>query len=114
MAQPGRVRSVPARPPNHKEVEMAVGSDTAVAAQERIAAPQQQADLARSALPDAPVEADRTRRETDLLDHLRQVQRKEQVPEAHQRTRWAHRHAGWVLWSAGIGLLLAVIALATG
>ena len=72
-------------------------------------------DLARSALPDAPVEADRTRRGTDLLGHLRQVQRKEQeLTEAHQRTRRAHRHAGWVLWSAGIGLLLAVIALATG
>jgi len=72
-------------------------------------------DRARSALPDAPVEADRTRRATDLLDHLRQVQRKEQeFTQAHQRTRRAHRHAGWVLWSAGIGLLLAVIALAGG
>jgi hypothetical protein len=35
-------------------------------------------DLARSALPGALVEADRTRGATDLLDHLRQVQRKEQ------------------------------------
>jgi hypothetical protein len=72
-------------------------------------------DRARSALPDAPVESDRTRRATDLPDHLRQVQRKEQeFTQAHQRTRPAHRHAGWVLRSAGIGLLLAVIALATG
>jgi hypothetical protein len=72
-------------------------------------------DLARSALPDAPVEAERPRRATDLLDHLRQMQRKDQAfMEAHQRTRRAHRHAGWVLWSAGIGLLLAVLALAGG
>ena len=42
-------------------------------------------DLARSALPDAPVEVDRTRRATDLPDHLRQAQRKEQeFTEAHQ------------------------------
>jgi hypothetical protein len=55
-------------------------------------------DLARSALPDAPVESDRTRGATDLLDHLPQVQRKEQeFTQAHQRTRRAHRHAGWVL-----------------
>jgi hypothetical protein len=131
---------------------MAGAFNTAVAAQERIAAPQQQADLtrpvrsrpcgaaserggttmlyeyvgamlavrrtrdlARSALPDAPVESDRTGRATDLLDHLRRVQRKEQeFTQAHQRTRRAHRHAGWVLSSAGIGLLLAVITLATG
>ena len=41
-------------------------------------------DRARSALPDAPVESDRTRRATDLPDHLRRVQRKEQeFTEAH-------------------------------
>ena len=69
-------------------------------------------DLARSALPDAPVEADRTRRATD---HLRHVQRKEQeFTQAHQRTRRAHRHAGWGAVVGGIGLLLAAIALATG
>ena len=35
-------------------------------------------DLARSALPDAPVEADRTGRATDLPNHLWQVEPKEQ------------------------------------
>jgi hypothetical protein len=25
--------------------------------------------------------------------------------------RWAHRHASWALWSSGVGMLLAVIAL---
>jgi hypothetical protein len=72
-------------------------------------------DLARSALPDAPVEADRRRRASDLPDHLRHVQRKEQeFTQAHQRTRRAHRHAGWGAVVGGIGLLLAAIALATG
>jgi hypothetical protein len=72
-------------------------------------------DLARSALPDAPVNSDLRRRETGLLDHCRQVQREEQAfTEAHRWTGRAHRHAGWALWSAGIGVLLAAIALVTG
>jgi hypothetical protein len=54
-------------------------------------------------------------RETDLLDHYHRVQRQEQtLREAH---RWAHRAlraAVWALWSAGVGLLLAAIALLTG
>ena len=51
-------------------------------------------------------------RESDLLDHYWKVQREEQAfKEAH---RWARRHASWALWSAGTGILLAVVALLTG
>jgi hypothetical protein len=59
-------------------------------------------DLARSALPDAPVEADRTRRATDLPNHLRQVQPKEQeFTQAHQQTaRLTATPAGCCGWRA--------------
>jgi hypothetical protein len=54
-------------------------------------------------------------RETDLLDHYDHVQRQERaLTQAH---RWAHqarRHATWAFGSAGIGILLAAIALLTG
>lgn len=54
-------------------------------------------------------------RETDLLDHYHHVQRQEQtVREAHRWAWQARRHTTWALWSAGIGILLAAIALLTG
>ena len=54
-------------------------------------------------------------RETDLLDHYHHVQRQEQtLRQAHRWARQARRHAIWALWSAGVGVLLAAIALLTG
>jgi len=57
-------------------------------------------------------------RETDLLDHYHRVQREERAfKEAHRwarRARRARRDATWALWSAGVGILLAVVALVTG
>ena len=54
-------------------------------------------------------------READLLDHYHRVQREEQAfKAAHRWARRAQRQAGWALWSAGVGILLAVIALLTG
>ena len=54
-------------------------------------------------------------RETDLLDHYHHVQRQEQtVREAHRRARQARRLATWALWSSGVGVFLAAIALLTG
>ena len=54
-------------------------------------------------------------RETDLLDHYHHVQRQEQaLKQAHRWARKARRDATWALWSAGIGILLAAIALLTG
>jgi hypothetical protein len=51
-------------------------------------------------------------RETELLDHDWHVQREERaLTEAH---RWARHHAICALWSAGIGILLATIALFHG
>jgi hypothetical protein len=53
-------------------------------------------------------------RETDLLDHYWRVQHEEQAfKEAHRWARQAHRHTTWALWSSGVGILLAVIALLT-
>jgi hypothetical protein len=54
-------------------------------------------------------------RETDLLDHYHRVQRQEQA--FHETRRWARqarRNTIWALSSAGIGILLASIALLTG
>jgi hypothetical protein len=52
--------------------------------------------------------------DADLLDHYWQVQREElALNEAHRWARRAHRHAIWALWSSGVGMLLAVIALLT-
>jgi hypothetical protein len=49
-----------------------------------------------------------------LLDHYHHVQRQEQALQRAQGwARQAHRHAAWALWSAGIGILLAAIALFT-
>jgi hypothetical protein len=54
-------------------------------------------------------------RETDLLDHYHHVQRQEQtVREAHRWAWQARRNTTWALCSAGIGILLAAIALVTG
>jgi hypothetical protein len=54
-------------------------------------------------------------RETDLLDHYWQVQREEQAfKEAHRLARQARRHAIWALWSAGVGILLALVGLLAG
>jgi hypothetical protein len=54
-------------------------------------------------------------RETDLLDHYWQVQREEQAfKEAHRWARQAYRHAIWALWSAGAGILLALVGLLVG
>jgi hypothetical protein len=54
-------------------------------------------------------------RETDLLDHYHRVQREEQtVKQAHRWARQARRNATWALGSAGLGILLAAIALLTG
>ena len=54
-------------------------------------------------------------RETNLLDHYHHVQHQERAfKEAHRWARQARRHAIWALWSAGVGVLLAAIALLTG
>jgi hypothetical protein len=54
-------------------------------------------------------------RETGLLDHYYHVQHQEQAfKQAYRWARQAHRHTTWALWSAGVGVLLAVIALLTG
>jgi hypothetical protein len=54
-------------------------------------------------------------RETDLLDHYWQVQRQEQaLTQAHRWARQARCCATWALWSSGIGILLAAIALFMG
>jgi hypothetical protein len=45
--------------------------------------------------------------EADLLDHYWQVQREELA------FKEAHWWATWALWSSGVGILLAVIALLT-
>jgi hypothetical protein len=53
--------------------------------------------------------------EADLLDHYHRVQREERtVKEAHRWAWRARRNAIWGLWSSGIGILLAAIALLTG
>jgi hypothetical protein len=53
--------------------------------------------------------------EADLLDHYHRVQHEEQaVKQAHRWARQARRNATWALSSAGIGILLAAIALLTG
>ena len=52
--------------------------------------------------------------EADLLDHYWRVQREEQAfKEAHRWAYRADRRASWALWSSGIGMLLAVIAVVT-
>jgi hypothetical protein len=54
-------------------------------------------------------------RKTDLLDHYWQVQRQEQAfKETRQLARRAQRRASCALWSAGVGVLLAIVALLTG
>jgi hypothetical protein len=51
-------------------------------------------------------------RETDLLDHYHRIQREEQtVKQAHRWAWQARRNTIWRLWSSGIGILLAAIAL---
>jgi hypothetical protein len=54
-------------------------------------------------------------RETDLLDHYYHVQRQRQaLTQAHRWARQAHRHTIWALWSAGVGILVGLVALLTG
>ena len=54
-------------------------------------------------------------RDSDLLDHYHHVQRQElALREAHQWARQGRRHAALALWSSGVGVLLAAIALLTG
>src|SRR5215217_3982638 len=119
---------------------MVWGEFTATVTRERIAALWRQADqarLARSRPPAAavpcqggmsmliehqhkPGEFDPGHcrdcaRETDLVDHYHHVQRQEQtLREAHRWARQGRRYATWALWSSGIGVLLAAIALLTG
>jgi hypothetical protein len=51
-------------------------------------------------------------RESDLLDHYHRVQRQElAVKEAHRWARHGHRYAVRAVWSSGVGVLEAVIAL---
>ncbi len=51
-------------------------------------------------------------RETDLVDHYHRVQREEKAfKEAHRWARQAYRTTIWALWSAGIAIVLAAIAL---
>jgi hypothetical protein len=51
-------------------------------------------------------------RESDLLDHYHRVQRDElAVSQAQGWARQVHRYAVRALWSSGVGVLLAVIAL---
>ena len=52
--------------------------------------------------------------EADLLDHYWQVQREEPVQGGPRVGPPGHRHATWALWSSGVGMLLAVIAVVTG
>lgn len=54
-------------------------------------------------------------RETGLLNHYNRVQREEQtLKEAHWCARQARSYAVRALWSSGIGVLLAAIALLKG
>jgi hypothetical protein len=54
-------------------------------------------------------------RESDLLDHCWQVERQEQAfRETRQWARRAQRRASCALWSFGVGVLLAIVALLTG
>lgn len=54
-------------------------------------------------------------REAGLQHHFRQVQREEQtLREAHGWAWNARRYALYGLWSSGIAILLAAIALLTG
>jgi transposase len=54
-------------------------------------------------------------RETDLLDHYHVQHQGQAFKQAHRWARQARRDdATWALWSAGVGVLLATIALRTG
>ena len=54
-------------------------------------------------------------RETDLLDHYDHVQRQQQaLSQAHRWARQARRHAIWAVCSAGVGILVALVALLAG
>jgi hypothetical protein len=54
-------------------------------------------------------------RESELLDHYHRVRREEQaVREAYRWARQARCCAVRALWSAGVAILLAAIALLTG
>jgi hypothetical protein len=54
-------------------------------------------------------------RQAGLLDHYRRVQQQEAtLGEAHGWARAARRHASVALWSSGVAILLAVVALLAG
>jgi hypothetical protein len=54
-------------------------------------------------------------READLLDHYWRVQQEEDRLRATRRwARQARSYAIWALWLAGVGILLAAIALLNG
>jgi hypothetical protein len=54
-------------------------------------------------------------RQAGLLDHYRRVQQQEAAQgEAHGLASAARRHASVALWSSGVAILLAVVALLTG
>jgi hypothetical protein len=55
------------------------------------------------------------RRQAGLLDHYRQVQQQEaSLQQAHRWARAARGRADVALWSAGAGILLAIVALVRG
>ena len=118
---------------------MVWGEFSATVARERIAALWRQADQARLARSRPPAAAVPCRggmsmliehphkpgvfdpghcrdcaRQSDLLDHYHHVQRQEQaLTQAHRWARQARRHALLALWSAGVAILLAAVALRT-
>jgi hypothetical protein len=54
-------------------------------------------------------------RQAGLLDHYRRVQQQEAtLGEAHGLASAARRHASVALWSSGVAILLAVVAVLTG
>src|SRR5215216_8091894 len=115
MAQPGRVRSGPARPtptPNWDR------DGAGRLGQRRLLGRGGTTMLTEHQHKPGEFDPGHCRdcaRETDLLDHYHHVQRQEQtLREAHRWARQGRRYATWALWSSGIGVLLAAIALLTG
>jgi hypothetical protein len=54
-------------------------------------------------------------RDSDLLDHYHHVRRQGQtLRQAHRWARQGRRHAALALWSSGVGVLVAAVALLTG
>jgi hypothetical protein len=98
---------------------MATSDSSAAATWERIAAPQRRPIMLteHAHKPGAfdPGHCRDCARETDLLDHYDHVQHQERtLTQAHRWARQARRRATWALWSAGIGIPLAAVALLAG